>query len=134
MNLASMGYLYQWGHNVSFTYGATGDVLGVACLFSEWYYTGIHKDKFITNGNDPYDWLSPQDYTLCSGANDQAVCPNGWRLPTDTELTVLKDKYDANKNLAANRISIAGDVATETLYLPATGRRLYTNGTSFRLG
>ncbi|MDR1884110.1 MAG: fibrobacter succinogenes major paralogous domain-containing protein, partial [Prevotella sp.] len=68
--------------------------------------------KFITSASD---WLSEPDNTLWSGDNAQGPCPDGWRVPTADELSVL------SFGTSTNRLAIAGTVPGEYLYLPAAG-------------
>ncbi|MDR1881827.1 MAG: fibrobacter succinogenes major paralogous domain-containing protein, partial [Prevotella sp.] len=111
------GDYFQWGRNVAFsTYGSSGDTYGgpvTAETPAEDY-----ADKFITHGASPYNWLSPKDDYLWSGAKAQGPCPDGWRVPVSDEFTGL-----ASGVFADSRLKIQGDVSGKDLYLPAAGNR-----------
>ncbi|MDR1883176.1 MAG: fibrobacter succinogenes major paralogous domain-containing protein, partial [Prevotella sp.] len=102
------------------TYGSTGDTFGgpVTATDAETTYAG----KFITNSSAETfnDWLNLQNDFLWSGENAQGPCPDGWRVPTEAELTVLKER---SVSFDTNRLKISGDVAGQNLYLPAAGFR-----------
>jgi uncharacterized protein (TIGR02145 family) len=132
-DLAGCGYYFQWGRSyVGFTYGSTGNTFGGPVSATEAETT--YADKFITNSSSATfnDWLSPQDDLLWSGENAQGPCPAGWRVPTGTELTVLKDKYaSANFDVGDDnrlRIPSASGQPAEYLYLPAVGSRSTSAG------
>jgi uncharacterized protein (TIGR02145 family) len=116
--LASCGYVYQWGRNVPFVYDSAND-LQPGPVTAE-AASGIYKDLFITSATD---WLIESDDDLWSGANAQGPCPAGWRVPTETELGVLKGLSVAVTN--GRKITISG----KDLFLPAAGYR-GTNGTT----
>jgi hypothetical protein len=115
-SVTGCGYHFQWGRNVPFTYG-TGDIYN-GPVYPD---TPVedYADKFIKTTADPNDWLSPKDDSLWSGDNAQGPCPDGWRVPTKAELTVLNSKKTSG--VSASRITVAGVGAT--LYLPAAGVR-----------
>jgi uncharacterized protein (TIGR02145 family) len=130
--VAGCGYHFQWGRNVPFTYN-TGDIVA-GPLFADEAASDINKSKFITSGTG--DWLKPgegegegEDDDRWQGDNAQGPCPNGWRVPTADELTVLQEKYvAANFDVGDdNRLKIVGDTG-QNLYLPAAGYRRDTNG------
>lgn len=51
-------------------------------------------NQFITVGNEPYDWRSPQNNDLWQGVDGtNNPCPPNWRLPTEDELTLEKDDW-----------------------------------------
>ncbi|MDR1883182.1 MAG: FimB/Mfa2 family fimbrial subunit [Prevotella sp.] len=117
-DLAGCGYYFQWGRNVPFIYNSANDKYEgpVSAADAETTYA----DKFITNTSTETfnDWLAPQDSFLWSGENSRGPCPAGWRVPTETELLVLKNKIGS---VSSNRVSVTG--VGGTLYLPAAGRR-----------
>ncbi|MDH6304148.1 uncharacterized protein (TIGR02145 family) [Parabacteroides sp. PF5-5] len=137
------GLIYQWGRNVGFTYEAglapvTDTIKGP--LDWEVATTGSSKDKFITGSNaSKGDWLAPQNHDLWSGDDRQGPCPNGWRVPTEEELKIINTAYGNNYssngekviwNDTEKRLEVKGDNETDILYLPASGYRLSSNGSS----
>jgi uncharacterized protein (TIGR02145 family) len=129
-SVAGCGYYFQWGRSYTeFAYNSTGDT-EAGPLSAEDAET--NATKFITNSSVEtfYDWLSPQDDRLWTTIDPRGPCPAGWRVPTETELLVLKNKYvksnfDKDND---NRLRIPGAVDGEYLYLPAAGYR-NTGGT-----
>ncbi|MDR1883998.1 MAG: fibrobacter succinogenes major paralogous domain-containing protein, partial [Prevotella sp.] len=115
--VAGCGYYFQWGRNVPFVYGSSNNTYG-GPVYPE---TPVedYENKFITSASD---WLSDPDDGLWSGDNAQGPCPDGWRVPTAVELTVLKDKIST----ITNCVTISGAVNGEYLYLPVTGDRSVT--------
>ena len=109
------GKLYQWGRK--YGQGYSGDLDDVNGNDIGTYsdatvptieeggvsvVTGNHKSKaniFYTGiSSYNYDWVDPKDDKLWnSGTESKPVkteydpCPEGWRVPTDTELTELSD-------------------------------------------
>ena len=111
------GKLYQWGRK--YGQGYSGKIYdgnwdqtysdaelpiieegGISIL------TGSHKSKsnvFFTSISDfNYDWLYPQDGTLWNtGSESKPVkteydpCPEGWRVPTNAELSELRNNYSS---------------------------------------
>ncbi|MDR1883529.1 MAG: FimB/Mfa2 family fimbrial subunit [Prevotella sp.] len=125
-NLAGCGYYFQWGRSYTEfgTYNSMSDTFGgpVSAGEAETTYAG----KFITNSSPEtfYDWLSPQNPDLWN-KGDRGPCPVGWRVPSERELLVLKNKYDTNYFDVGNdnRLRIPSDIPGEYLYLPAAGIR-----------
>ncbi|MDR1881886.1 MAG: FimB/Mfa2 family fimbrial subunit [Prevotella sp.] len=114
--LAGCGYIFQWGRNVPFTYNSVGDTYEGPVTAE----TPVeeYENKFIITSEAPNDWLSPQDNALWSGEKAQGPCPNGWKIPTEAELLVLKNKLSPVSN---NCVSVTG--VGGALYLPAAGYR-----------
>ncbi|MDR1881572.1 MAG: FimB/Mfa2 family fimbrial subunit [Prevotella sp.] len=112
------GYTYQWGRNVPFVYDSTNtaDDKQPGPVTAE-EASDDYATKFITTGGG--DWLDVSNNDLWSGENAQGPCPNGWRVPTEAELIVLKSKISSA--VLNNRVSVAGVGAT--LYLPTAGIR-----------
>jgi uncharacterized protein (TIGR02145 family) len=96
------GMLYQWNRKIG------------------WSVTDPLVDS---NGGTSWDTSVPEGSTWES-SNDP--CPNGWRVPTQTELQSLIDAgsvwQDASADLPAGRL-FAG-----SLFLPAVGYRSPSNG------
>jgi hypothetical protein len=78
-----------------------------------------YPDKFIKTSNT-VDWLNPSDDDLWGSVSSdpakvQGPCPDGWRLPTQAELSALMAKGVA-KNKYFTAIGDNGKV-----YLPPAG-------------
>jgi uncharacterized protein (TIGR02145 family) len=88
----SYGDLYQWGRRPD----------GHQCRTSTTIATLSSVDQpahgsFITGSNAPFDWRSPQNANLWQGINGiNNPCPNGYRLPTDTELNNERLSWSSN--------------------------------------
>ncbi|MDR1884400.1 MAG: fibrobacter succinogenes major paralogous domain-containing protein, partial [Prevotella sp.] len=123
VNLAGCGYVFQWGRNVPFVYGSSNDTYD-GPVYPE---TPVedYANKFIATNQA--DWLQleeDEEDDRWQGANAQGPCPDGWRVPTGTELTVLKSNISSA--VTNNRVSVTGVGAT--LFLPAAGSRNNSGG------
>ncbi|PXV60101.1 uncharacterized protein (TIGR02145 family) [Dysgonomonas alginatilytica] len=140
LNQASMGKVYQWGRsNIGWVTKATaaafGDEQAGPVSFVDATTGGQYAAKFITNAGTLLDWLKSDDADfatrngLWTAAINNSPCPAGWRVPTSAELLLIKAAYtnDSQFDKITHCLAIPGDVAGETLYLPAAGRR--NNGT-----
>jgi uncharacterized protein (TIGR02145 family) len=92
------GDLYQWGRKSD----------GHQCRTSTTTSTLSSSDipghsNFILNSNYyPYDWRSPQNTNLWQGVNGvNNPCPNGYRLPTETEINAERLSWSANTSVGA---------------------------------
>ena len=113
-NPESLGMFYQWGRNIGWS---STDPLINSNGGTEW--DGIHTgNTWWTRANDP--------------------CPQGWRVPTLTELEKLADIDNvATEWIAINGVSsrVFTDRATNnSIFLPAAGRRRFANGALFDAG
>jgi uncharacterized protein (TIGR02145 family) len=115
------GTLHQWGRNSDghqCRNSPTSTVLSTTSTTT----SGI----FIYNPNSPFDWLQTQDNNLWQGVNGvNNPCPNGYRLPTETELTSEKNIWSSNNDLGAYQSPLKWTIA---------GVRAYENGTVFSVG
>jgi hypothetical protein len=121
------GDLYQWGRFAD----------GHQCRTSPLYSSGLANiaapnagnawdGKFITNGSDPYDWLTPQNDTLWQGVGGtNNPCPAGYRLPTEAELESERQSWSPN--------TAAGAYASP-LKLSVGGYRHYNYGSLNNVG
>jgi len=128
------GGLYQWGRKGD---GHEQRNSGTTSTLSS-TDTPNHSNFIIitTTYSDPnytYDWRNPPVSNLWAAikkSNDP--CPNGYRVPTKTEIeSLLNTDYVINEWTTEN--SIDGrrftDIATDnTIFLPAAGRRSYSTG------
>ena len=97
------GKLYQWGRKYGQGYDDDASVpeivegpVSLSVGQSE-----ANAGKFYYNSYD-WDWLTPQDDNLWnSGTEDNPVkteydpCPDGWRVPTYSELSELRTNYSS---------------------------------------
>jgi len=96
------GDLYQWGRategHESRTSGqtSTNATTAVPNAGNTW------DSLFITEGNSPHDWLTPQDNTLWQGVNGtNNPCPTGFRLPTYAEWNAERLSWSSNNAAGA---------------------------------
>ena len=119
------GLLYQWGRKYGQGYTDKGDVVnfinerptlatGAAEANRNKFYIG---DAFNSNGGYG-DWLAQENRssTLWNGGNEESPvkteydpCPEGWRVPTNTELVTLwvgtpNSSYPENKTAPSDQV------------------------------
>ncbi|MDH6304366.1 uncharacterized protein (TIGR02145 family) [Parabacteroides sp. PF5-5] len=143
------GLLFQWGRNIGFVYngekGTTPDVYPIMGAVSwEVAMEGDAKGLFIkSNSASGNDWLFPQDDSLWSGDKQRGPCPEGWRVPTKTELELIKTAYGTSYTANGGtviwkaeekRIEVKGDNLEKVLYFPAVGDRSHGSGNSTNQG
>ena len=91
------GDLYQWGRRSD----------GNQCRNSNTTSTFSSTDQpahgsFILTTSSPNDWRSPQNTNLWQGVNGvNNPCPNGYRLPTETELNAERTSWGQNNRSGA---------------------------------
>jgi hypothetical protein len=105
---AAYGDLYQWGRGND----------GHQCRNSATTTTLSATDQpghgeFIINVNPPYDWRSPQNNNLWQGViGVNNPCPNGYRIPTDSELNTERLSWVVNTSngafSSALKLTLAG--------------------------
>jgi len=84
---ASFGYLYQWGRFTDGHQCRNSTTTTTNATSSTPNDGNVWDEKFITEPNNPQDWLVPQDNTLWQGLNGtNNPCPVGFRIPTIIEL------------------------------------------------
>ncbi|MGE5355626.1 MAG: hypothetical protein ACM3PT_05245 [Deltaproteobacteria bacterium] len=121
-DVASYGDLFQWGrlddgHQVRTTPTSTAisnsDVPG-------------HNMFILGFSNYYFDWRAPQNNNLWQGENGtNNPCPDGYRLPTDSEWNTEKISWPSN--------NAAGAFASP-IKLPMAGWREHDNGTLYAMG
>ena len=113
------GKLYQWGRKYGQgysgnLYNVNGNKIGKYEdeTYASSYYGPItslstgqsesNKNYFFTVTEEPFDWLySPNDYLWNSGKDENPIktdydpCPEGWRIPTYSEMTALSANYSS---------------------------------------
>lgn len=86
------GDLYQWGRLGDGHQNRTSDKTAVN---SENDVPG--HSKFITIAVDPWDWRVPSNVNLWQGLGGvNNPCPQGFRLPTETEFDAERDSWVSN--------------------------------------
>jgi len=119
------GSLYQWGRYsdghelINYTNASTGTGVNGTTSTNVSTNTPGHDD-YILELSSPFDWRVPQNSNLWQGeAGINNPCPQGYRLPTETE-------YDAL--FAAEGITNDITAASSTLAFPMAGFRRRDNG------
>jgi hypothetical protein len=109
------GDLYQWGR------GSDGHQLrnsATTTTLSSADQPG--NGNFIKAPTNQYDWRSPQNVNLWQGVNGvNNPCPNGYRLPTESELTAEQLSWSSQN---------AEGAFASPLKLPMPGYRISTDG------
>lgn len=110
-NIDNYGNLYQWGRYEVITKdgaSAQGPISNNRPGNNTFYY----------NPNDPLDWLTPQNNNLWkNGTNDP--CPNGYQVPTISQLSIWYGTYSVNSNIA----SISADDSCPPMIFTISGCR-----------
>ena len=120
------GSLFQWGRYsdghelINYTNSTTGTgVNGTTSTNATSDTPG--NNLFITEDSSPYDWRVPQNNNLWQGESGiNNPCPQGYRLPTEAEMTAL---------VSAEGISNYTNAASSSLAFSASGIRDHSNGT-----
>ena len=145
------GKLYQWGRKYGQGYSTSYDasvpeiVEGPISAING--QKDIYSNTFFTASESPYDWTSPQKDDLWnSGTEDNPVkteydpCPEGWRVPTYSELDELNNNYSSwttNENGQPGYWFSGASSYTETVpqvFFPAAGRRYERDGLASHRG
>lgn len=138
------GKLYQWGRKYGQGYdGQYGDaietVLSDGPVSRKTGESAENSNVFYVVESSPYDWLAPQDrYLWNSGSEAVPVktqydpCPEGWRVPTETELYQVSRKYVHDQQLIIDQHQQGGCIlygnyrpidGAPSLFLPYSGQR-----------
>jgi uncharacterized protein (TIGR02145 family) len=121
-DVASYGDLYQWGRGTDGHQKRTSPTTSTLATTDS-----PGHGNFIINPNQPNPWRSgQQNNNLWQGVNGvNNPCPNGYRLPTETEWKAEIASWN-NKN--------ADGAFSSPLKLPRSGGRTDTNGQLFVVG
>ncbi len=115
------GDLYQWGRASD---GHESRTSGTTSTLSNSDTPG-HGD-FIMNGDSPFDWRVPQNDNLWQGENGiNNPCPDGSRLPTETEWEIERTSWSSNN---------AAGAFNSPLKLTVGGYRIFSNGLVYNAG
>ncbi len=121
---ASMGYYYQWGRNKAFiltpAVPISPSIVGPRTLNEA---NGTYVNHYIAPAAYA-DWLSDTPANTQTRNNYwlnpvTTPCPAGWRMPTQTELQNVIDKYNNNMKVeeTSKRFPVDGDDG-QILYFP----------------
>jgi uncharacterized protein (TIGR02145 family) len=114
-DVEAYGDLYQWGRG---TDGHEKRTSGTTIVLSTSDNPG-HRN-FIKAPNSPFDWRNPQNDNLWQGLEGvNNPCPNGYRLPTETEWVEEINSWSSKNSLGA---------FNSTLKLPVAGLRSFDTG------
>ena len=119
------GSLFQWGRYsdghelINYTNSTTGyGVYGTTSTNAASDTPG--NNLFITENSSPYDWRVPQNNNLWQGESGlNNPCPQGYRLPTESEMDAL---------ISALGIIHLNSAANSSLAVSASGRRHFSSG------
>jgi uncharacterized protein (TIGR02145 family) len=131
------GWLFQWGRAADGHHWRSSPTVAgpVALSGANQVASGAAAyGKFITNGEYPYDWRTPQYDQLWRNWNENRFpCPSGWKVPSSSDWGALYrsgSTYGASGQATANTwvwvnkgYAIRPDGVTTTLFLPAAGYR-----------
>ena len=138
------GDLYQWGRKDDGHEKRTSATTSTTSSSD----TPGHGN-FITTSSAPYDWLLPQNNGLWQGdSGTNNPCPNGFRLPTKTELDNERLSWTSNNSagafasplklvVAGNRSRVDGslyNVGSNGLYWSSTVNGSYSRVLNFSSG
>jgi hypothetical protein len=115
-DVASFGDLYQWGRAADGHQCRNSSTTTVLSSTDQPAYgNSSPHGSFILAPNTPYDWRGQQNSNLWQGINGvNNPCPNGYRLPTASELQIDNPSYVT--------------APTSFLKLPKAGRRNRIDG------
>src|SRR6056297_249321 len=112
----SYGDLVQWGRPDD---GHQERTSATTSVLADSDHPG--HSNFITNTSSPYDWRDPQNDNMWntdgSGSNNRETCPEGWRVPSESEWSSVSSNW-------SNR----SDAFNSALKLPSAGSRDYFDG------
>ena len=145
------GKLYQWGRKYGQGYDDDASVpeivAGPVSLSVGQSEANAGKFYYNYNSNSSWDWLTPQDDNLWnSGTEDNPVkteydpCPDGWRVPTYSELSELSTNYSfwtTDENDQTGYWFSGTEPYSESVprvFFPAAGYHYYYIGTANNRG
>lgn len=150
------GKLYQWGRKYgqgySTSYDADEPTIEEGPVSLKYAQTEACSNVFFTSTSDfQYDWVSTQDDKLWNDGTESSPvktdydpCPEGWRVPTYSELNSLKttkSSWTTNDGQKGYWFSGASDIKYDVpvdeeakVFFPAAGYRNYSNGSAASRG
>ena len=120
------GDLYQWGRATEGHEVRTSSSTSTNATNPTPNQGNYWDGKFITESSSPYDWLTPQDDNLWQGVSGtNNPCPNGFRIPSETEWEAERQSWATND---------AAGAYDSPLKLTVGGRRNESNGWLYSVG
>lgn len=129
------GKLYQWGRKYGTGYtgsDATSPTVATGGVTLEDGQNPDNADVFYKANSAGKDWLATSDDTLWNAGTEDAPvktendpCPDGWRVPTLTELNTLQSKlssWTTNDEGQYGRWICQTPTSEDMAFLPAGGR------------
>jgi len=118
---SAYGDLFQWGRLDDGHQVRTSDTTSTLATSD----TPGHSN-FIASGSSPYDWRSPQNNNLWQGVDGiNNPCPEGWRIPTETEWENERLIFPTNDSAGAYnsvlKLTVGGYRGTRDLWLADEG-------------
>ena len=146
------GALFQWGragdgheqhtspnYPTNDTYFENGIISNVENFDVNGQIVNTHAayGKFIKQAHNSSNWRVPQDDALWNSGSETTPiktvndpCPEGWRLPTQTEFITLGNGEQADTPVVGYCFGNGDNL----LFLPAAGYRYYGNGALYFKG
>ena len=135
------GKLYQWGRKYGQGYDKNDASVPELMDGGEFTFqnavSDIYSNVFFTSSKSPYDWVSGLSYNLWNSGKESSPektehdpCPNGWRVPTETEMGRLNDNYsdwvvvEGQRGRYFSGTHPYNETAPQ-IFLPASGYRAY---------
>ena len=144
------GKLYQWGRKYGQGYDSNDASIPSIVRGPEDFFTAqkeSNSNKFYSSMNSDFDWIygGSNSYLWNSGTEDNPIkteydpCPEGWRVPTRSELDALKANYSSwTTNNGQNGYWFSGSKpyseSTNSIFLSAAGHRLCGDGNASNRG
>ena len=140
------GKLYQWGRKYGQGYKSNDASVPSIVRGPEDFYTvqqESNSNKFYTSMNLDFDWIygGSNSYLWNSGTEENPIkteydpCPEGWRVPTYSELDALKANYSSwTTSNGQNGYWFSGSnsysESVNSIFLSAAGDRLAGDGSA----
>ena len=140
------GKLYQWGRKYGQGYNSNDASVPSIVRGPEDFYTvqqESNSNKFYSSMNLDFDWIygGSKSYLWNSGTEENPIkteydpCPEGWRVPTYSELDALKANYSSwTTSNGQNGYWFSGSKSysesVNSIFLSAAGDRLCGDGSA----
>lgn len=135
---ACYGDYYQWGRNTDGHQESNSTITVTLATDTNVTNQNIvdNNGSFIKNGSAPYDWVADgvdNNGSIRSGnwskIDGTSICPVGYRVPTEAELTA-----ETTGLSGANNVQNRDDAFNSFLKLPSAGSRGYNSGSLYDQG